>query len=91
VRVEDNSDLRAERDAPRAPAGQFGMGEPPYDGAAATECNSTADTTSCTAPGAHCWSLHPSVADACSNYAAPVCDCDDTPCRCWAPPRSRFE
>lgn len=70
--------------------GQFGMGAPPYPNAVATPCESTDDETTCLQPGAQCWSVHSDVADDCSKYADPVCDCDDIPCRCWADEESRL-
>lgn len=69
--------------------GMFGMQGPPYPNSPATVCEGASDSTTCLLPDALCWSVHADVADPCSNYAVPKCDCDDSPCRCWAPPRDR--
>jgi hypothetical protein len=70
--------------------GTFGMDGPPYPNSSATACSGTSDGTTCVAPGAKCWSVHADVADDCTKFAAPACDCDDSPCRCFAPERSRL-
>jgi hypothetical protein len=70
--------------------GQFGTGGQAYPDSPASTCESTEDITTCASASARCWSVHESLADPCSTFAGPVCDCDYRPCRCWADERSRI-